>query len=94
MQVVANGTAHGRIAQPAHSCAGNASSNPTTNRAWSTGTFTAAGLAAINKAGRTQVRLAFSLHDNGNGVGDRMVFAAGDQSNPTLRPELRVTYVP
>ena len=68
-------------------------SNPATNGAWSTGTLNAAGLAAINKTGRTQMRIAFELHDNGNNTADRMSFASGDHPNATLWPELVVTYV-
>lgn len=69
-------------------------SNPTTNGTWSTGTLNAAGLAAINPTGRTQVRFAFEVHDNGNGVADRLLFASGDNADPSLWPELDVTYVP
>ncbi len=69
-------------------------SNPTTNGSWSTGTLTAAGLAAINPTGRTQVRFAFEVHDDGNGTADRISFATGDNADPTLWPALDVTYVP
>jgi len=80
---------------PATAVAAGTMSSPPSNRAWSTGSLNAAGLAAINKAGRTQLRLSFTVHDNGNGngAGDRIVFGAGDQPNATQRPELRVTYV-
>jgi hypothetical protein len=69
-------------------------SDPTTNGSWSTGTLTAAGLAAINPTGRTQVRFAFEVHDNGNGTADRISFATADNADPTLWPALDVTYVP
>jgi hypothetical protein len=69
-------------------------SNPTVNGTWSTGTLDAAGLAAINRSGRTQVRLAFEVHDNGNGVADRIMFASGDHADATLWPALEVTYLP
>jgi len=69
-------------------------SNPTTNGVWSTGTLDAGGLAAINRTGRTQARLTFEVHDNGNGVADRISFASGEQTDASLRPELAVTYVP
>jgi hypothetical protein len=69
-------------------------SNPTTNGAWSTGALDAAGLAAINPTGRTQVRFAFEVPSNGNGVADRLWFATGDNADPTLWPELDVTYLP
>jgi hypothetical protein len=34
------------------------------------------------------------VHDNGNATSDRILFGSGDQTDPTLRPELLVTYVP
>src|SRR5262249_2802843 len=43
-------------------------SNPTSNRAWATGTLGPAGLAAINKTGTTQLRLWFTVPSNGNGI--------------------------
>ena len=68
-------------------------SSPAKNGDWSTATLSAAGLAAINKSGLTQLRLAFTVHDNGNAISDRILFGSGDQTDPTLRPELQVTYV-
>ena len=67
-------------------------SNPATNGAWSAGTLDAAGLAAINRTGRTQVRLAFEVHDNANGISDRIQFATGEHTDASLWPELDVTY--
>ncbi len=67
-------------------------SNPATNGAWSTGALDAAGLAALNRTGRTQVRLAFEVHDNANAISDRIQLATGEQADATLRPELDVTY--
>jgi hypothetical protein len=69
-------------------------SNPATNGTWSTGTLDAAGLAAINPTGRTQVRFEFTVPSNGNGVGDRISFATADSADPTLWPALDVTYLP
>ncbi|HXJ37328.1 MAG TPA: hypothetical protein VMS22_25145 [Candidatus Eisenbacteria bacterium] len=69
-------------------------SNPTTNGVWSTGSLDAPGLAAINRTGRTQVRLRFETHDNANATSDRISFATGDHTDPSLRPELDVTYLP
>jgi uncharacterized delta-60 repeat protein len=68
-------------------------SNPATNGDWSTGTLSTAGLAAINRGGRTQLRLAFAVHDNGDGDADRILFGSGNVADPTLRPELQITYV-
>jgi hypothetical protein len=58
----------------------------------SVGTLGAAGRAAINRTGRTQLRLAFALGDNDNAVADRIRYASGDQADPSLRPELFVQY--
>jgi len=60
---------------------------------WSTGTLGAAGLAAINKAGTTQMRLAFERGDNGNRQQDTMGWFSGNRRNAAARPELVVTYV-
>jgi hypothetical protein len=67
-------------------------SNAARNGDWSAGTLGAAGLAAIDKTGTTQMRLAFELHDNGDAIADRILYGSGDQADPTLRPELLVTY--
>ncbi len=81
--------------QASATAVGSASlSNPTMNGTWAIGTLDAAGLAAINRTGRTQVRLAFEVHDNGNAVADRVSFATGDHADATLWPELDVTYLP
>jgi hypothetical protein len=79
---------------PATAPGAAAMSNPATNGAWSAGALDATGLAAINRTGRTQVRFAFEVHDNGNGVSDRIAFATGDNADPGLWPELDVTYAP
>jgi len=81
--------------QASSTAVGSASlSNPTMNGMWATGTLDAAGLAAINRTGRTQVRLRFEVHDNANAVADRISFATGDHADASLWPELDVTYVP
>jgi hypothetical protein len=72
--------------------AGTLSDAPLTGD-WSTGAVGAAGLAAINTTGRTQVRIAFTLDDNDNGIADRMRYASGDDAITTNRPELVVTYL-
>src|SRR5262249_39357299 len=69
-------------------------SNPATNGSWSTGALNAAGQAAINKPGTTQLRVAFSTPSNGTSSADRMQFASGDNANTSLWPELVVSYLP
>jgi len=69
-------------------------SNPTANGSASTGTLNAAGLAAINKTGTTQLRLAFTLDDNNNLTYDYIGFFSGENATASNRPQLTVTYTP
>jgi len=50
------------------------------------------GLLAVNKAGRTQLRLRFDLPDNGNTITDAVSFSTGEYPTVTSRPRLIVTY--
>lgn len=69
-------------------------SNPASNGAASTGTLNAAGLAAINKTGRTQLRLGFTTDDNNNLAYDYIGFYAGENATAANKPQLTVTYTP
>jgi hypothetical protein len=69
-------------------------SNPTTNGALSSGTFNAAGLAAINKTGLTQLKLYFTIDDNDNNAYDYIGFYGGEATTAANRPQLVVTYQP
>jgi serine protease AprX len=69
-------------------------SNPTANGSASTGTLNAAGLAAINKTGTTQLRLTFTLDDNDNLAYDYIGFFAGENATASNRPQLTGTYTP
>jgi serine protease AprX len=69
-------------------------SNPASNGAASTGTLSAAGIAAINKTGSTQLRLFFTLDDNDDLGYDYIGFYAGENATQTNRPSLTVTYTP
>jgi subtilisin family serine protease len=69
-------------------------SNPASNGAASTGTLSAAGLAAINKTGTTQLRLAFTLDDNNNLAYDYIGFFSGENATAGNKPQLTVTYTP
>ena len=69
-------------------------SNPAANGSASTGTLNAAGLAAINKTGSTQLRLTFTLDDNDDAGYDYIGFYAGENATATNRPQLTVTYQP
>jgi uncharacterized delta-60 repeat protein len=77
---------------PATVAAAGTLGNAPANGDVSVGTLGAAGRAAINRTGRTQLRLAFALDDNDNAVADRIRYASGDQADPSLRPELVVQF--
>ena len=67
-------------------------SNAAANGAWSEGSLNAAGRAAVNKTGTTQVRVYFALDDNDNGRNDYIGYYSGDNSTAANRPQLVVTY--
>ncbi|HEX4952146.1 MAG TPA: S8 family serine peptidase [Thermoanaerobaculia bacterium] len=69
-------------------------SNPTTNGSASTGSLNAAGLAAINKTGTTQLRVGFTLDDNDDLGYDYIGFYPGEATTQANRPQLTVTYLP
>ncbi len=60
----------------------------------SEGILNAAGLAAINVTGTTQVRIYFEIDDNDDGGNDNAGFYSGDNSVASRHPELEVTYIP
>ena len=67
-------------------------SSPAIDGAKSIGSLNAAGLAAINKIGRTQLRVSFEISDNDNKTGDYMGFYSGSAIESSNRPVLEVTY--
>jgi serine protease AprX len=67
-------------------------SNAVNNLDWSTGNLNAAGLAAINKTGTTQLRVYFALDDNTDKSADYIGYYSGDNSTAANRPQLVVTY--
>ena len=69
-------------------------SNPTANGSASTGTLNAAGWAAINKTGTTQLRLTFTLDDNDDSGYDYIGFYAGENATTANKPQLTVVYTP
>lgn len=69
-------------------------SNPASDGAASTGTLNAAGLAAINKTGVTQLKLYFTIDDNDNNAYDYIGFYGGEAATAGNRPTLTVTYTP
>jgi hypothetical protein len=69
-------------------------SNPTANGSASTGTLSAAGLAAISKTGTTQLKLYFTTDDNDNNAYDYIGFYGGEAATAANRPTLTITYTP
>jgi len=66
--------------------------NAANNLDWSEGSLNAAGLAAINKTGTTQLRVYFNLDDDNDRIADYMGYYSGDNATAANRPQLVVTY--
>ena len=69
-------------------------SNATSNGVWSEGSLNAAGLAAIDTTGTTQLRIYFDLDDNDDSGDDYVGYYSGDNSDASRHPQLVVTYQP
>jgi carboxypeptidase T len=67
-------------------------SNAASNGVWSTGNLNAAGIAALNKTGTTQLRVYFNLGDNDDTGNDYLGYYSGENSTAANRPQLVVTY--
>ncbi|HEX4952412.1 MAG TPA: choice-of-anchor B family protein [Thermoanaerobaculia bacterium] len=67
-------------------------SNAASNGIWSEGSLNAAGLAALNKTGTTQLRVYFNLDDNDDTGNDYLGYYSGESSTSGNRPQLVVTY--
>jgi choice-of-anchor B domain-containing protein len=66
--------------------------NAAANGTWSEGSLNAAGLAAINKTGTTQLRVYFNLDDDDDTGNDFIGYYSGDNTTAANRPQLVVTY--
>jgi carboxypeptidase T len=67
-------------------------SNAASNGTWSTGNLNAAGIAAMNKTGTTQLRVYFNLDDDDDTGNDYLGYYSGEFSTAGNRPQLVVTY--
>ncbi len=67
-------------------------SNAASNGTWSEGSLNAAGLAAVNKTGTTQLRVYFNLDDNDDTGNDYIGYYSGDNTTAANRPQLVVTW--
>ena len=69
-------------------------SNAASNGDWSEGNLNAAGLAAVNTTGTTQLRIYFDLDDNDDSGDDYIGYYSGDNGTSSRHPQLVVTYQP
>lgn len=67
-------------------------SNPAADGDWSTGTLNATGRSFVNKTGKTQLRLYFSVDDNDDAGNDYIGYRSGNDSDTASRPVLEITY--
>ncbi|HEX6096595.1 MAG TPA: M14 family zinc carboxypeptidase [Thermoanaerobaculia bacterium] len=67
-------------------------SNAASNGTWSTANLNAAGIAAVNKTGTTQLRVSFNLDDNDDTGNDYIGYYSGENGTAANRPQLVVTY--
>jgi hypothetical protein len=67
-------------------------SNAASNGIWSIGSLNAAGIAALNKTGTTQLRVYFNLGDNDDTGNDYLGYYSGENATAANRPQLVVTY--
>jgi hypothetical protein len=67
-------------------------SNAASNGTWSAGNLNAAGLAALNKTGMTQLRVYFALDDNDDTGNDYIGYYSGENGTAANHPQLVVTY--
>jgi fibronectin type 3 domain-containing protein len=65
---------------------------PAANNLWSTGSLNASGQAAVNKTGKTQFRVYFSVDDNDNSTEDYISFFSGDNATAANHPVLEIIY--
>lgn len=69
-------------------------SDPVVAGGWAYATLNGAGLAAINKTGTTQIRIAFNNGDDDDAIADVIRFSAGEEAVTSYRPQLDVLYLP
>jgi hypothetical protein len=67
-------------------------SNAANNGDWSECTFSPAGLTALNKTGKTQIRIAFATDDDDDGGDDYIGYYSGNNATAANHPQLIVTY--
>ncbi|HKQ38854.1 MAG TPA: DNRLRE domain-containing protein [Verrucomicrobiae bacterium] len=67
-------------------------SNAVNDGDWSSGSINVTGRQFINKTGKTQLRVYFALHDNGDGKADYIGWYSGENATPANRPVLEVLY--
>jgi hypothetical protein len=86
--------AAGDFEAPAAVVAAAALTNAPSNNSWSEGNLDANGLAAIDTAGTTQLRVYFELDDNDDGGNDYIGYYAANNGTAANRPQLVIDYLP
>ena len=67
-------------------------SNAPNNGDWSECNLNTAALAALNKTGKTQIRIALSTDDDDDGGDDYIGYYSGNNATAANHPQLIVTY--
>lgn len=67
-------------------------SSPAANGDWAEASLNATGLALVNRAGLTQLRVAYTLDDDNDSVEDTVGFYSGNEPDAASRPQLVVAY--
>ena len=67
-------------------------SSPANDGDWSECTFSMAAVAALNKTGKTQLRIAFSTDDDNDNGDDYIGFYSSNNATAANHPQLVVTY--
>jgi hypothetical protein len=86
--------AAGDFQAPAAIVAAATLTNATSNGSWSEGDLNANGLAAIDTAGTTQLRVYFEVDDNDDGGNDYIGYYAANNGTAANRPQLVIDYLP
>jgi hypothetical protein len=68
--------------------------NPAADGDWASGVFSTAAQDAVNKTGKTQLRVCFSTDDDNDTTADYIGFYSKDNATSTNWPVLNVTYQP
>jgi len=80
------------FAAPATAAQAGSLGNASANETWAEAVLVAAGRSAIDRSGRTQLRVSFAVDDNDDIASDFVGWYSGDNATASNRPQLVVTY--